>query len=361
MIINFLAAIILFSGTGAPDQNSGTLRDMTVSYGAYKDKIVIQWKPVKDSSYSLLRSNYKDRSFKEIAVTGNNIYEDKNIIPGIKYWYKVKITDREEAKKESFFTSLTASLFTKDPFLSGDDYIKTEEPDLNDSLLAIINDLPDAEGGKKSDSGDIITPIVASQVSNNYSGFAFAEKPKGQNLDRLIAMKKDTLKPPTAKNQLELHNKRLDYLKEFYMNPVQFSIIMLMARPYLNRGDLVIFTDLSSFDLNNENNTITFYDKYKSYSVIFESRRMLRIIREADDPELGRILLRNSELFCISSGKKEYQGDDGLTRIIYTYDAVGLSTRYLKNDAHWRSRTIMIATSRSDLKDQMMKASKPLE
>lgn len=360
MITKIIVATILFTNTANMDFNIGILRDMNVSYGAYTDKIEIQWESVPNSHYSILRSEFKDRDFTTIATTSDTRYEDKNITPGIKYWYRVKLIEKTEPKKETLFDSITAALFKKDPFISSSEYIGIKEPEITGNTLRTMRNIADSAGldedGTKAD--DLHPPIVASDSGSNYSGFALRESPSGENLDKLIAMKRDTLHNPTSKYQRDLQNRRLNYLKQFYMNQVQFSIIMLMARPYLNRGDLIIFTDLSYFELNNKKNSITFYDRSKSYSVTFESRRMLRIVQKEDDRELGQILLRNAELYCVPSGKREYIGEDGKTRIIYTYDAIGLSTRYLKNDAQWRSRTIMVATSRSDLKDQMIKASK---
>lgn len=357
MMINIIVAAILFTTTVNLDSDTGILRDMNVSYGTYSDKISIKWVPVQNGNYSIMRSEFKDRGFTEIAVTDDTNYEDRSITPGIKYWYKIKLIKKTDPEKESLFDSIASAFFGDDPFISSSQYIKTEEPELTGNITADTKKL--AETGEldkiKSDVKD--PPVVASQSENNYSGFALRESPKGANLDRLIAMKKDTLRNPASKDQRDIQNRRLEYLKQFYMNQVQFSIIMLMARPYLNRGDLLIFTDHSFFEFNDEKKTITFYDRSKSYSVIFESKRMHRIIKESDDKELRQILLRNAELYCVPSGKREYLDEDGKTSIIYTYDAIGLSTRYLKNDAQWRSRTIMAATSRSDLKEQMMKAS----
>ena len=93
MILNFMAAAILLMSTELPDKNIQVLRDMCVSYGAYENKIIVQWKHEENKSedelkksYRLLRSNYKDKNFIEIAITDETEYEDKEIIPGVKYW-----------------------------------------------------------------------------------------------------------------------------------------------------------------------------------------------------------------------------------------------------------------------------------
>jgi hypothetical protein len=357
MIMNLLISTLLFTNPVNSDSNTRILRDVNVSFGNYSDKIVIRWEPVENGNYSILRSNFKDRDFTEIASTVETIYEDKDITPGIKYWYRIKLIDQQDPETQSFFDSIKATLFEEDIFITESEYVETATPDIN----KIKEDLDKDENSEDKAIKGIEKVEVSSQFKNNYSGFALMERPKGENLDQLIAMKKDTLHNPATKEQRDLQKKRLEYLKPYYMNPVQFSIIMLMARPYLNREDLLILTDSSYFEFNNEKNTITFYDKSKSWSVTFESKKMFKIINKAQDMELTRRLLRNAELYCIPSGKKEYLDENGITRIIYAYDAIGLSTRYLKNDSQWRSRTIMLATSRSDLKEQIKKASQTQE
>lgn len=379
MILNFITAAVLLTSTGTPElsklpelpeENIIILKDMRVSYGAFKDRIVVQWKHEEKKAeesgdklipgYRLLRSNSKDKDFIEIAVTDETEYEDKEIIPGIKYWYRVSPLNPQEKKEKSIFKSIASAFSSNKQYISEDEYNAVAEPDAD-----IIREVAalNKQDNIKDKSDETGSPVIVSESSksNSYSGYATPERPKGENLDRLMAMKKDTLKNPPTKNLKEVQNKRLNYLKQFYMNQVKFSLVMIMAKPYINDGDLLIFTGLNNYKINTEKGQVTFYDESLNYSVTFESGKLLRILNEFNDPELKEILLKNAELFCVPSGKMEYRGEDEITRIIYTYDAVGLSTRYLKNDSQWKSRTIMVATSRSDLKKQLMEASQPLE
>ncbi len=383
MILNFITAAILLTSTGLPElselqeipeEKVIILKDMKVSYGTFKDKIMVQWnyedkktaskedddeKEEIKTSYRLFRSNFKDKDFIEIAITDDTEYEDKEINPGIKYWYKVSLLNPEKEEKKSIFKSIASAFSKSSQFISEDDYNSAMEPDAD-----IIHETAaiDGSNNNKNISEETDAPVIVSETgrSSNYSGFAYPEQPKGENLNNLIAMKKETLKNPPAKDQKDIQNQRLNYLKQFYMNQVKFSLVMLMAKPYIDNGDLLIFTDLNNYKINEKEKQIVFYNESYNYSITFESGKLIRILSEFNDQELKEILLRNVELFCIPSGKKEYKGEDNITRVIYTYDAVGLSTRYLKNDSQWRSRTIMLATSRSDLKKQLLEASQPL-
>ncbi len=366
MILNFIAALVLLTSTElpelsklqvqeVPEEKIMILKDMNVSYGDFEDKIIVQWnykekKEDTQSSYRLFRSNFKDKDFIEIAITDDTEYEDKDITPGVKYWYRVSLLNPQKEEKKSIFKSIAGIFSRSSPFLSEDEYNAVIEPDTHRIPdIAVIDEEIDA-------------PVIVSAMSksNSYSGFAYPEKPKGENLAHLMAMKKETLKNPSTKDQKDIQDKRLGYLKQFYMNQVKFSLVMVMAKPYIEKGDLLIFTDLNNYKINEAEKQIVFYNESYNYSITFESGKMIRILNEFNDQELKEILLNNAELFCIPSGKKEYKGEDNITRVIYTYDAVGLSTRYLKNDSQWRSRTIMIATSRSDLKKQLLEASQPL-
>jgi len=374
MILNFIAALVLFTGTElpelskpqeAPEENIMILKDMQVSYGDFEDKIVVQWNYEEKkedelkTSYRIFRSNFKDKDFVEITITDATEYEDKEIIPGIKYWYKVSLLNPEKEEKKSIFKSIASVFSKKSQFISEDEYISIIEPDANKTPgIAVTNNQNNNEDTNRETDPPVI--VSAASKSNSYSGFAYPEQPKGENLNNLIAMKKETLKSPSTKDQKDIQNKRLNYLKQFYMNQIKFSLVMVMAKPFIENGDLLIFTDLNNYRINEEEKRIVFYNETYNYSITFESGKLIRILNEFNDQELKEILLKNAELFCIPSGKKEYKGEDNITRIIYTYDAVGFSTRYLKNDSQWKSRTIMIATSRSDLKKQLMEVSQPL-
>jgi hypothetical protein len=103
---------------------------------------------------------------------------------------------------------------------------------------------------------------------------------------------------------------------------------------------------------------VLFYDENYKYMVVFESKKLTEIIAGISDTELVEILLGNAELFCVPGGQSFITDKNGVTRLVNVYDAVGLSTGYLKNDSDWRSRTIMLSTSRKDLQDKLKNASK---
>ncbi len=336
-LINVICAITILQGTEPPARH---LKNVTVSYGTYKDKISLKWEKANCTSYTVLRSKFKNELFEPVASTSETFYDDTSIENGIKYWYKV-------VPESDLPLDMDDSLF-----LTDEEYLNTSE-----NKLPVYKDKPAAE---KKQASILNTDLQNLQLFN-YSGFTIPEKPAPLKLEDLIKMKKSILKTPSNNNEKIKQNKQLEYLKQFYMNPVKFSLVMNFARPYLDKNELVIISGFSSYDIVKEKNLVNFYDSSMKSLAVFESKKLLKIIRESNDPGLNDLILNNSELFCVANGITEIKDKLGVTRIVYSYDVVGLSTRFLKDDKEWKSRTIMLSTSRPDLKDKLMKASKPLE
>ena len=177
-------------------------------------------------------------------------------------------------------------------------------------------------------------------------------------LDDLVKIKKAKLKTPADAEGKKKQKSDLDYIQQYYMNPIKLALFLTMSRPYLDRGDIKILTDCENIEIKKDLNQFIFYGRDYSYAVVFESKKLTRIISESSLAEADLIdtLLKNAELFCISSGKNFVVDKNGKTRLVNTFDAVGLSTRYLKNDVEWRSRTIVLSTSRNDLKEKLRNA-----
>ncbi len=344
-MIKLISSLILLSTiVQTPPAQEMYLKNITVSAGTFKDKIVVEWKSENSTPFRVLRSTNNSTDFSEIGITDKQVFEDTAAEKGVVYWYRVAPVS--EALTQNTETKINGAI-TSDKPAEKDQTEGTEEVVLIDEQEYIrLSCLPCAADG---------TAIVL----NCYSGFMENGPPRGSILAELIKEKKALLKTPADSKAKAQMNIRLNYLKQYYMNPVKFSLMMTMAKPYLDKGELVVFSGKENFEINSKLKQFTFYDNEYSSFITFDSSKLMKIISKSKDSELAGILLKNSELFCVPGGKKIITDKAGLTRVVYCYDAVGLSTRYLKNDAEWRSRTIMLATSRADLKDKLKKASSP--
>ncbi len=356
-IINLLFTVTLF---GDNNTHLRSLKNVTVTQGIYSDRIIVEWEKKDGVTFTVTRSDNKTNGFVTVAQTSDPKFEDITVERGVRYWYKVLPSAETDFKDEAFisdeeYNSITEPVYT--------------DPDLNKSGLnnkekiseeKSSSETKDTEKGTAEKNSNEIKKEgeAVTQPPVLYSGYTSIEKFTGIKLEALIKLKKEKLKPLKDPEEKKKREKHLDYIKEHYMNPVKLTLFMTMAKPYFNRGDLIIVNDGETFEINKDLNKVVFYGRNYSYMAVFESGKFMSIISGTEEKDLVDTLLKNSELYCVASGKKFIVDKNGITRLVNSFDAVGLSTGYLKNDSEWRSRTIMTATSRSDLKEMMKRTTK---
>jgi len=354
-MFNILTSVILYITSFQITPASSAelyIKEITVSAGTFDDKITVKWQGTVKKQYKIYRSMHSSTGFEEIARTDQDEFNDTNIEKGVVYWYRVApLSDSTEIKS-----------------LNSDEK-KIEAPDQN--TIADASHLINEEEYNKLSSTPSGTDEPASGENSNqnkennsitlncFSGYASNRPAPGEDLDILIKEKKSVLKTPKNSKMKSIQEVRLKYLEQYYMHPVKFSLIMTLSRPYLKKGEIQIFTGKNIFEIYRERREFVFHDPdYKTY-IVFQSKKFLKIIDQSQDSELAELLIKNAEIFCIPGGKKKITDTEGKTRIVNYYDAIGMSTRFLKNDRDWRSRTIMVSTSRKDLKEMIKKAARP--
>jgi len=327
MLINLINLLFIITSAQPYEAQERVLKNITVTQGIYSDRIVVEWEKKEGASYNVIRSQFKNSGFTPVAQVADSKFEDRDVEAGVKYWYKVIHPAEISSEEEMFITD--------------DEYNSIPEPEITDISI------------NKTDDKNSARPAVS------YSGYTSIKNFKGVTLNALMKQKKANLKNPSGAEEKLKQKKNLDYIKQYYMNPVKLSLFMTMARPYFDKGDLNILTGCDTFEMKKDFNRIIFYDNNYRYIAVFESKKYIRILTESNDEDLAETLIKNSELFCIAGGKTFIVDKNGITRLVNSFDAVGLSTGYLKNDKEWRSRTIMLSTSRSDLKDKLKSVSQP--
>ena len=321
-------------------EEPGIVKNTKVSFDPKMNVIKVEWENLGYNSYTVFRSDKVDSDFNQIALVENAvIYEDSNIEKGVKYWYKI-IPASED--------SVTVS---EEKYISEEDYISFLIPDevKKREIKSAEKNTAEKNTAEKNTEKDVL-------IEPNYSAYSSKPIPSGLSLNKLIAEKKNTLQSPKDPEQLNIFNRRLDYLKKYYMNSIKLSLAMGFSRQYVNSGELRIFDKFMNYELKEGERKIVFFGESYDYVVEFESKKLFSILNGSEDEDLKELLLKNAETFCLYSGEKAYVDKDGKTRYIHTFDAVGLSTRYLKNDKDWKKKTIMVSTSRKDLQQKLQNA-----
>lgn len=353
--------LILSTGINAEKiEQTGSIKEMNVSCGTEEDSIEITWKDCGSASYIIYRSLYKNSGFQKIAEVNALFLSDNSCEKGTRYWYKVLPVDIDDSKfliNREEYESVNESGCNLELFPTiKEKTVVASEISNNDEVVS-KNEKVILENEKESK--DKINPDADNvQEGFNYSGYRKIIQPTGIILDSMIKSKTESEK--SIKNISEKNNyqRRKAYLSKYYMNSIKLSLIINVAKPYIKRGDLRVFADFKTNLRNEDEKKVVLFSEKYDYAVVFESPKLFRIIKESGDPELGDILLRNAECFCIYSSDKIFTDENGLNRIIPVFDAVGLTTRIIKNDRDWKKNTIMLSTSREDLKKKMRDASR---
>jgi len=334
------------------------IKNMTVSAGIYNDKIIVEWEGNAGTMYRIFRSTNNTADFSQIGETDKTRYEDTSAEKGIVYWYRVSPSNDEAGENKISKNDGNNN--------NPDNSINNMNSSTSATVENINNDLIDETEymrlsaqpcyNTEKENPDLNKVEKNGIILNCYSGYAENDAPQGHKLKDLLKEKKAVLKIPSPAGEKALFNKRVSFLKNYYMHPVKFSLLLTMAQPYIDRGELLVFSGNEIYNINRKNKQFTFYNTEFNTYILFESSKLHKIFKKSRDNGLNDILLKNCELFCILNGRKIITDKAGITRIVYSYDAVGLSTRYLKNDSQWKSSTLMISTSRPDLKEKLMKA-----
>ncbi len=246
---------------------------------------------VDGERYVIYRAQRREDDFRRIAEIPGTEFIDAGALPGLQYWYRIR---------GSYAETLT-------------DYSET------------------------------------------VSGHRRAALPAGMDIDRVLKEKKAA--PPRYVNAAEREKAARDeeIMKPLYRHPVKLNLILLLARSYIKRGDVLVLRGLEGYTADTENNTLNITGPSASYGMTFKSKRLFRF-REKAGEELFEHLLGNALFYCVPSGELETPQPDGTVVFTPRLEAIALSMEYHKNDRNWRERTIMFDTDVKDLREKIEQA-----
>jgi fibronectin type 3 domain-containing protein len=68
---------------------------LTASQGTFADHIRLSWEPVQGAtSYTIERAQTQDGPFTSLGQTSQTFYEDRDVVAGVVYWYRVRACSR---------------------------------------------------------------------------------------------------------------------------------------------------------------------------------------------------------------------------------------------------------------------------
>ena len=336
-LVNLLFAVTILQNN---ELQIRYLKNITVTQGLYSDRIVVEWGKIENASYTVLRSQNKTGEFVVVSQTSDSKFEDSTAESGVKYWYKVLPSPGITADDLIFITEEEYRSFP-DPV-----YI---DPEINKTGTG--KDTKDKAETNKTDNE------ISAKQPVSYSGYTSIENYTGAKFDDLMKLKKEKLKIPADAEGKKKQKTALEYIQRYCMHPVKLTLFLTMAKPYIDSGDLRIITDCDTFEISEDMRNVIFYNRENRCMVTFYSKIIRQVISRTSDRDLVELLLKNAELFSVSTGKRFIVDKEGTTRLVNTFEAVGLSTRYLKNDIEWRSRTIILSTSKPELMEKLKNAS----
>ncbi len=269
--------------------------NLDTARGEYYDRIILSWNCSDNcDGYQVYRSAYQYGPYKKLDEISKSKYIDRDAEPGIRYWYKI---------------------------------------------YAIREGIP-------------------AGVAQRY-GYSAIRPPEGEDMDDIIDAKDNDIPSPSSTAEARKRKKHLNILEDYYMNSIKLRFIIFVGKYYVRNGKVLIFNDLYPYHLDRKNLTMYVIDRDKYY-IKFYCQKLIKILREAEAAGIKRAdlfdrLIKNGMLFCIRTGTVRIKTEDGRTRYLPSYEALGMATEYFKNYKEWPSHTIMMSTSNEHLSKEMEK------
>lgn len=263
-------------------------------------RIVISWKcnPAQ-GPFAVFRSHSERGPFQLIAdgiTTGT--HEDSSIVPGVEYHY---------------------------------------------SVTGMSDGIP----------GDPASPVKCHLPAPMPKGASLAQLEKAKTVSEAALRRRK--KDPTVRAHIK-------FLEKHYMHPIKLSLALFMSKPYIDSGALVPLTGFDGYQTDEEARAVLLTRSDYSCCVMLKSGKLFSILEEAkssgipDFDGLTRTIIENAVAYAMPAGEKELTDDEGRVRHVPLFAAFGMSSEYFRNYRGWRSNTLMVGTSDSELKKKMKEA-----
>jgi hypothetical protein len=263
--------------------------ELKVSPGTSAQNISLSWTCNTDgNNYIISRSFFESGPFEKIGETKSVRFIDTTAEEGLKYWY---------------------------------------------SVSAVRSDL----------SG---IPAVG-------CGYRKPPTPRGLTPEEVLDVRNKPWPAPVSDEEAEKEKIHLQLFEKYYENFFMVAFIVMVGKIYVNSGDLLVYRDFKLCSWDPANRTI-YLCKPGMVPVKFFSKRFFRMVRDMHEmkipyDELLPRMIDNAILYCVRTGEKEVKEPDGRIRYAPCFEAVGMSTEYVRDYENWRSASIVFATSDEEL------------
>jgi hypothetical protein len=263
--------------------------ELKASKGLSMQKVSLSWTCNTDgNNYIISRSFFENGPYDKIGETRSVRFIDTTADDGLKYWYSVSVTHGD---------------------LSG---------------------IPD-------------------------TGYGYRKPPNPKSLtpEEVLDSRNRPWPSPATPEEMEKEKLHIRLFEKYYESYFMTAFIVMVGKLYVNSGELLVYRDFKLPTLDPANRVI-YLSKPGMTPIKFHSKRFFRFVRDMHglkipyDELLPRVI-DNAILFCIRSGEKEMKEPDGRIRYAPCFEAVGMSTEYIRDYEKWRSSTIVFATSDEDL------------
>jgi hypothetical protein len=263
--------------------------ELKVSKGSSMQKVSLSWTCNTDgNNYIISRSVFENGLYDKIGETKSIRFIDTTADEGLKYWYSVSVINGE---------------------LSG--------------------------------------------IPATGYGYRKPPNPKSLTPEEVLDIRNKPWPAPVSADEMEKEKLHIQLFEKYYESYFMVAFIIMVGKIYVNSGELLVFRDfkLSSVDPGNR---IIYLTKPGMTPIKFHSNRFFRFVRDMHElkipyDELLPRVIDNAILFCIRSGEKEVKEPDGKISYAPCFEAVALSSEYVRDYEKWRSATLVFATSDEDL------------
>ena len=184
-------------------------------------------------------------------------------------------------------------------------------------------------------------------------GYRKPSNPRSLTPDEVIDVRNKPWPAPGSDEENEKEKLHLRLFEKYYENYFMVAFIVMVGKIYVNSGELLVYRDFKLYSWDPANRII-YLSKPGMIPVKFHSKRFFRLVRDMHemkipyDDLLPRVI-DNAILYCVRTGEKEVREPDGRTRYAPCFEAVGMSTEYVREYEKWRSASIVFATSDEEL------------
>jgi hypothetical protein len=196
---------------------------------------------------------------------------------------------------------------------------------------------------------------IRTELSDPVPGYRKPPVPQDKNFKKLIGSFNKP-KPKLKGDALTTAHKHEAMLKDIYFNKVKLNIMLYMSRSYIEKKELFVYNGFTDFQIDKDKRHIDMLNPKIDADFFYDSNTFFAKIVNLGDDELVNTLLRNAVLFCVPSGEKEKQLENGEVQYIPVMEVASLCTQYYNECREWPETTLVFATKNKALREKMEQA-----